>query len=57
MGRRMLAGIGVAYLAAALIGHARERSGSVRCECSDRCWCQKPGLSLFRWVTPFGHRG
>lgn len=48
---------GAVYLLAALIGHVRERSGAVRCECSDECWCKRSPLALFRWVAPFGHRG
>ncbi len=23
-----------------------------RCGCSASCWCKRPGLALFRWVTP-----
>jgi hypothetical protein len=44
------------YIAAALIGHVQERLGAIRCECREDCWCKRPGLSLFRWVFPFGHR-
>ncbi len=25
------------------------------CGCRPDCWCKQPGLSLFRWVFPFGH--
>ncbi len=57
MSKRLLTAAGVTYLLAALIGHARERLGGIRCQCSQNCWCQRPGLSLFRWVAPFGHRG
>ena len=45
-----------AYLALALLGHALERSGAQRCDCREDCWCKRSGLSLFRWVAPFGHR-
>ena len=24
----------------------------LRCGCVDTCWCKRPGLALFRWVTP-----
>jgi hypothetical protein len=24
----------------------------LRCGCADACWCKRPGLALFRWVTP-----
>lgn len=44
------------YLALALLGHALERSGVQRCDCREDCWCKRPGLSLFRWVAPIGHR-
>jgi hypothetical protein len=44
------------YLAAALVGLARERMGLVTCGCADDCWCKRPGLSLFRWVFPRGHK-
>jgi len=54
---RLIMTVGALYVAAALIGHLRERSGSVVCRCADDCWCKTPGLSLFRWVAPFGHRG
>ncbi len=43
------------YLALAVLGHARERSGSMTCACQADCWCKRPGLSVFRWVLPFGH--
>jgi hypothetical protein len=33
---------------------ALERAGieRFRCACSSDCWCKRPGLSLFRWITP-----
>lgn len=49
----VLAGL---YLLAALVGHAQERRGAIRCGCGEECWCKRPGLSLFRWVLPIGHR-
>ena len=57
MGRRLLITVGGLYLFAAVVGHACERFGAVCCDCAHECWCQEPGLSLFRWVAPFGHRG
>jgi hypothetical protein len=45
------------YLGLALLGRGRERSGDITCGCSQACWCKRPGLSLFRWVFPIGHRG
>ena len=44
------------YVGAALIGHARERRGAIKCQCQEDCWCKRPGLSLFRWVFPLGHK-
>lgn len=41
-------GIGVREL-------VRESRGEITCTCADDCWCKVPGLSLFRWVFPFGH--
>jgi hypothetical protein len=54
--RRVFAVGAAAYLTLALRGLARERSGTRTCECHAECWCKRPGLSLFRWVFPFGHR-
>lgn len=50
---RSLAGL---YLLFALIGRYVEAMGAVRCTCSSACWCHRPGLGLFRWVFPWGHR-
>ncbi len=47
---------GALYVAAAVRGLAKERSGELRCTCEADCWCKKPGLSLFRWVFPFWHK-
>jgi hypothetical protein len=46
---------GALYVGAALFGHAQERRGAITCDCSEQCWCKKPGLSLFRWTFPLGH--
>jgi len=45
-----------AYLAAAVVGLVRERMGLIACGCADDCWCHRPGLRLFRWVFPRGHK-
>jgi hypothetical protein len=45
------------YVLFAVIGRFVEGMGAVRCGCSEQCWCRVPGLSVFRWVFPFGHRG
>lgn len=44
------------YLTAAVVGHARERMALIACGCAEDCWCKRPGLSLFRWVFPRGHK-
>ena len=56
MRQRALVLVGTFWIGAALIGHAKERRGAVTCECQDDCWCKKPGVDLFRWVLPIGHR-
>ena len=48
--------VGTFWVGAALIGHAKERRGAITCECQDDCWCKKPGVDLFRWVLPIGHK-
>jgi hypothetical protein len=55
--KRLLVGVGSLYLLFAVIGRFVEGMGAVECGCASDCWCQRPGLSLFRWVFPFGHRG
>jgi hypothetical protein len=45
------------FLLAALVSRVAEQAGVARCECASDCWCRRPGLSLFRWVFPRGHRG
>jgi hypothetical protein len=44
------------YLGAAVVGLVRERMGLVSCGCAEDCWCKRPGLSVFRWVLPRGHK-
>lgn len=56
MKRVAIAVVGV-YLTLAVSTRVAERFGAIRCGCSSECWCQKPPLSAFRWVTPVGHRG
>jgi len=54
--RRSLLILATLYATAAVIGHARERAGTIACGCSEDCWCRRPGLSISRWVFPFRHR-
>lgn len=49
----MLVGL---FLLLASANRVAERLGVMRCECDQGCWCRRPGLSLFRWVFPWGHR-
>ena len=52
--RRPLRIIMFGVLFAALVTLGLERAGldRFRCACSPDCWCKKPGLNLFRWITP-----
>lgn len=44
------------YLGAALVTRGMEATGAVyRCGCDPDCWCKRTGLTVFRWVFPFGH--
>ena len=54
--RRVLALAVGAYLTWAIVELVRERMGLISCGCADDCWCQKPGLGLFRWAFPRGHK-
>jgi hypothetical protein len=55
MVRRRLITFGLlSVLAAAVWGLMLEKAGKMSCACEPSCWCKKPGLSLFRWVTPNG---
>ena len=54
--RRLLGIVVGLYLGAAVVGLVRERLGLVACGCADDCWCHRPGLRLFRWVFPRGHK-
>jgi hypothetical protein len=43
------------YLLFAIIGRFVEEMGAAQCGCRPDCWCQRRGLSTFRWVFPFRH--
>jgi hypothetical protein len=53
--RKLLSIVGMYLLLAAatwtaeMLGVGGSR---LRCGCVDTCWCKRPGLALFRWVTP-----
>ncbi|WP_162529890.1 hypothetical protein [Nocardioides caldifontis] len=44
------------YVLMAAGNRVAEHFGMMRCGCAKGCWCHRPGLSLFRWVFPWGHR-
>jgi hypothetical protein len=51
--KRIILGVIGLYMLAAIVTTLLERSGVwLRCGCEPECWCKRPGLSLFRWVTP-----
>ena len=56
MGTRALQALVIGYLVLAVVTRMREAAGRVTYACDPDCWCKKPGLSLFRWVFPRGHR-
>ncbi len=45
-----------AYVLTGLFTRILEDAGVYRCGCDPNCWCKRPGLSVFRWVFPRGHR-
>jgi hypothetical protein len=54
--RRILLGGIAAVLLLAVGTRAADALGiggpRLRCGCTETCWCQRPGLTVFRWVTP-----
>ena len=56
--RRILLGAVAAVLLLAVGTRAADALGAggvrLRCGCVEMCWCKRPGLTVFRWVTP-GH--
>jgi hypothetical protein len=44
------------YLLAALGTRITETAGLRMCGCAPECWCNRPLVSTFRWVLPYGHR-
>ena len=48
--RRSLLILAALYATAAVIGHARERAGTIACGCSEDCWCK---ISRRNWL---GHQ-
>jgi hypothetical protein len=56
--RRILLGAVAAVLLLAVGTRAADALGvggvRLRCGCVETCWCKRPGITVFRWVTP-GH--
>lgn len=51
--RRVVLGLIGLYLLGAILTTVAEATGHWRrCGCELDCWCQNPGLRLFRWMTP-----
>ncbi len=52
--KRLLSGIIGLYLVVAALTRAAEAVGlgPNLCGCEPDCWCKRPGLTVFRWVTP-----
>jgi hypothetical protein len=55
MKRVVLSLLGV-YVLIAAGNKVAEAAGAMTCGCAGDCWCKRPGLNLFRWVFPWGHR-
>jgi len=55
MRRLLLAAVGL-FLLSAVATRVAEAAGVERvrltCGCEPECWCKRPSLTLFRWVTP-----
>lgn len=54
--KRFVLAVAAAYVLVAAANRIAEHYGLRTCDCADDCWCHRPGLSLFRWVFPWGHR-
>lgn len=54
--KRLVSALAVGYVVLAAGNRVAEHFGVMRCGCAEDCWCHQPGLSLFRWVFPWGHR-
>jgi hypothetical protein len=52
---RLLFALAIGYVVLALVSRAKEAAGLLTCDCYPDCWCRRPGLSLFRWVSPRFH--
>jgi len=51
--KRVVFGVIALYLVTAILTAIAEATGTWRrCGCEADCWCKRPGLAVFRWVTP-----
>jgi hypothetical protein len=55
--KRTIQATAIGYIVLGVITLAMERAGAYECGCDPDCWCKRPGLNVFRWVVPRGHRG
>ncbi|MBA3690793.1 MAG: hypothetical protein H0W82_05200 [Actinobacteria bacterium] len=53
---RLLQVLVAGYVLLALVTRIKEAAGTYTCGCDEDCWCKTPGLSVFRWVFPRGHK-
>ena len=53
--KRVMLSVALGYVVLAFVTRAQEAAGLRTCTCYPDCWCQKPGLSPFRWVFPRFH--
>lgn len=53
---RVVEALILGYVILGLMTRAWEATGAYTCGCDPDCWCKRPGLSLFRWVFPRGHK-
>jgi hypothetical protein len=56
--RRTIQALLTGYVVLGLVTRGLEEAGLYhRCGCDPGCWCKRPGLTVFRWVFPMGHKG
>jgi hypothetical protein len=53
--KRLFLAAALGYAALGLLTRIQEAAGLRTCTCYSDCWCQKPGLGMFRWVFPRFH--
>lgn len=56
MKRRLFKTAFLMYVGAGIYGLYLEQQGVLQCNCEEDCWCKQPGLNVFRWVQPTGHK-